>query len=122
MNVFAYLGQSIELRCASNASSKFTRIQHILPNGTVETLLSNDYLNTKYLASEIRIDKIKSVYVIRIDPIMPHSGGVYSCQDDVSHQNRTHHTTNMTINVIRNQSLRLFNFQSIGSFTFLQYL
>ncbi len=34
--------------------------------------------------SEIHIEKLDRIYIIRIDPVKLHSAGVYTCEDDVS--------------------------------------
>ncbi len=84
----------------SNETSKFTRIQHRQLNGTVETLLSNEYLNSQYKNSEIHVSKNNNFYIIRIDPVRAHSAGVYSCEDNVSLQNMKNHMANITLHVI----------------------
>ena len=100
-DVYAYLGQSLELRCLTNETSKFTRIQHILPNKTVETLLSNDYLNADFQRTEMHIFKFGHVYVLRIEPIRMHSAGLYSCEDDVSIHNKLNHLSFINVHVVR---------------------
>lgn len=81
----------------TNETSTFSRIQHTLENGTVETLLSNNHLNAHFQRSEIQVLKHDNIYVIRIDPVRPHSAGVYSCEDDVSASKRT--AANITIHL-----------------------
>lgn len=98
----AYLGQSIEFRCVTNETSKFTRIQHRLPNGTIETLLSNEYLNNDYNRTEIHVEKYDHFYLIRINPVKLHSAGVYVCEDDISQQDKITHNANITVHVSRN--------------------
>lgn len=99
-DLYVYIGQSVELRCETNDSSKFTRIQHHQLNGTIETLLSNDYLNSKYKNSEIHVAKVKQYYIVRIDPVRLHTAGVYTCEDNVSLQNKNNHIANITVHVI----------------------
>lgn len=99
-DVYAYLGQSVELRCRTNDSSKFTRIQHRQLNGSVETLLSNDYLNTAYKNSEIHVQETGNFYIVRIDPVRLHSAGLYTCEDNVSLQNLSDHVANISLHVI----------------------
>ena len=99
-DVYAYLGQAIELRCVTNETSKFTRIQHILPNSTVETLLSNDYLNADFQRTEMHIFKFGHVYVLRIEPVRLHSAGLYSCEDDVSIHNKLNHISSINVHVV----------------------
>ena len=100
LEVFGYLDQSIEFRCVSNETSKFTRIRHTLTNGSVETLLSNEYLNTNYRRSEVHVEKYGHTYIIRIDPIKLHSAGMYTCEDDISQHDKLTHNTNITLHVI----------------------
>ena len=98
--MYAYIGQSVELRCETHQASKFTRIQHHQENGTIETLLSNDYLNNEYKNSEIHIKKVGFFYIVVIQPVRIHSGGRYTCEDDVSLMNKTNHIANITLHVI----------------------
>ncbi len=99
-DVYAYLGQAIELRCLTNETSKFTRIQHTLPNKTIETLLSNDYLNADFQRTEIHIFKFGHVYVLRIEPVRMHSAGLYTCEDDVSIHNKLNHLSSINVHVV----------------------
>ncbi len=99
-DMYAYLGQTVELRCLTNESSKFTRIQHKQLNGSIETLLSNDYLNTAYRNSEIKVQKTGNFYIVKIDPVRLHSAGLYTCEDNVSLQNLNNHVANITLHVI----------------------
>ena len=101
-DIYAYLGQSVEFRCVTNETSKFTRLQHRLTNGSVETLLSNDYLNADYQRTELHVFKFDHIYVIRIEPVRFHSAGVYSCEDDLSIQNKNTHIANISLHVISN--------------------
>ena len=99
--MYAYIGQSIELRCVVNETSGFTRIQHRLPNGSVETLLSNNKMNTDLSSkSELHIQKISNVYIVKIEPVRLHSAGTYICQDDMSSNNKASQTSNITVHVI----------------------
>ncbi len=99
--MIAYLGQSIEFRCVTNETSKFTRIQHQLPNGTIETLLSNEVVNTDLSRrTEIRVDQYDHIYAIRINPVKLHSAGIYICEDDVSQSLKITHNANITVHVI----------------------
>jgi hypothetical protein len=100
LQVFGYVGQAIELRCVTNDTSKFNRISHHLANGTVQTLVSNEVLNDEYRNSELHIEKHEDIYLIRIDPIMQRSAGVYICEDDMSQSHVNGHATNITLHVI----------------------
>ena len=97
-----YIGQSIELRCVVNETSGFTRIQHRLPNGTVETLLSNNKMNADLSSkSEMHIQKMSNVYIVKIEPVRLHSAGVYTCEDDISINNKAvSRISNITLHVI----------------------
>lgn len=97
--MFANIGQKLEIRCITNETSTFSRIQHRLENGTVETLLSNDHLNTHFQRSEIQVAKYDHVYIIKIDPVKYHSAGVYSCEDDVSSKDNYNNKGNITIHI-----------------------
>ncbi len=101
--MYAYIGQSIELRCVVNETSGFTRIQHRLPNGSIETLLSNNKLNAELSRkSELHIEKINNVYIVKIEPVRLHSAGMYICEDDISSNNKASHNSNITLHVIGN--------------------
>lgn len=85
----------------TNESTSFTRIQHRLFNGTIETLFSNDKLNADLThRTEINLQKIGRVYIIKIEPIREHSAGVYTCEDDISLNNKNEHSTNITLHVL----------------------
>jgi len=99
LELYADLGQAIEFRCVTNETSKFNRIQHKLPNGTIETLLSNDHVNTNYQRTEMRVEKFNNVYSIRIDPVKYHSAGLYICEDDISIENRRNHMASIMVRV-----------------------
>ncbi|CAF0801863.1 unnamed protein product, partial [Brachionus calyciflorus] len=104
LEIYAYTGQTLEFRCQTNETSRFTRISHQLDNGTVETLLSNDHFNIQYQRSEIHIVKYNNIYIIRIDPVKYHSAGVYTCEDDVSAQNHQNHVANVTLRVLERKN------------------
>lgn len=100
LEIFGYIGQSLEFRCITNETSSFTRIIHKLENGTIETLLSNNHFNEFFQRSELHIVRFDNVYIIRIDPITFHSAGIYSCEDNISVKNHIHHLASISIHVL----------------------
>jgi hypothetical protein len=54
----------------------------------------------KLSRNEIHIDKHKTHYEIKINPIRKESAGVYTCEDDVSLINKNGHSSNITLHVI----------------------
>lgn len=101
IKLYAYVGGAIEIRCYLNETTKFTRINHVLMNGTVVTLLSNNDLNENQLNNtEIKLIKRESYYKIKIYPVQFESAGVYTCEDDISRTDQRGHYSNFTLNVI----------------------
>jgi hypothetical protein len=101
MKLFAYVGSAIEIRCYLNETTQFTQINHILLNGSVVTLLSNEHINQEQLNNtEIRLLKSNSYYKIKIYPVKFESAGVYTCEDDTTRTDQTGHYSNVTLSVV----------------------
>jgi hypothetical protein len=100
MDMYAKIGQSIEIACNSNETSMFNRIKHQLEDGSEETLLSNHYVNPNYQRSEIHITRKGETYVVSISPVKRHSAGLYICEDDISQHDMNGHKTSIRLHVL----------------------